>query len=88
MGVPTKRNLDCSIAWYKARLIAKGYHQRESIDYTDTISLALKSQTINVALCLSFSLLKGWPICHMDVNNTFLNGTITGEVYMKISQGF
>nr|KYP71076.1 Retrovirus-related Pol polyprotein from transposon TNT 1-94 [Cajanus cajan] len=76
-----KRNIDGSIARYKARLVAKRYHQRPGVDYNDTFSPVIKPQTIKVVLCLAIS--KGWSLSHMDINNAFLHGTIAEDIYMS-----
>lgn len=76
-----KRNTDGSIARYKARLVAKGYNQRHGIDYHDTFNLVVKPQTIKLVLCLSLS--KGWSLSQMDVNNAFLHGIISEDIYMS-----
>jgi len=66
---------DGSIARYKARLVARAFHQCLGIDYTETYSLVTKPQTIKLVLCIVLS--NGWPLCQKDVNNAFLHGSIS-----------
>ena len=81
-----KRNINGSIARYKAHLAAKGFHQRPGIDYSETYSPVIKPQTIKVVLCLAIS--HGWSLCQMDVNNAFLHGAIDEDIYMTQPVGF
>ena len=41
-----KHKADGSIEWYKARLIAKGFTQREGLDYLETFSLVAKMVSV------------------------------------------
>lgn len=81
-----KRHPNGLIVCFKARLAAKGFHQRSGIDYQGTFSPAIKPTTIRVVLCLTLKF--GWPIRRLDISNAFLNGHLVEEVYMKQPLGF
>ena len=55
-----KQLLDGSVDRYKAKLVAKGFHQRPVVDYHDTFSLVVKLTTIRLVLSLTVN--KGWSL--------------------------
>jgi hypothetical protein len=71
---------------FKAKLVAKGFDQRNGIDYTDTFSLVIKPSTIRFILSLAVHF--DWPIRQLDVSNTFLQGHLNKKVYMEQLLGF
>jgi hypothetical protein len=82
----TKRDPSGKIERYKARLMAKGYSQREGIDYNETISPVSTKDSFRVVMALvaHFDL----ELHQMDVKTTFLNGELAEDVYMFQPEGF
>ena len=62
---------------YKAKLITKGYHQRQGIGYDETISLLAmpKSKRIFLAIVAHYN----YEIWKMDVETTFRKGNLSKE---------
>lgn len=81
-----KYHPDGSIDRYKARIVAKSFHQQPGVDFTDTFSPVIKSTTIRIVLGLAVNY--DWPIRQVDVNTAFLQGHLDEEVFMCQPPGF
>jgi len=71
---------------YKARLVIKGYEQKEDIDYDETYAPVSKMATFRLILALAAQY--GWDVDHMDVETAFLNPRIDRDnIYMEMPLG-
>jgi hypothetical protein len=82
----TKHSADGSIEKYKARFVARGFSQKEGIDYEETFSPVVRYTSIRAILAI-VAVMK-WKVHQMDVKTTFLNGVVEEEVYVEQPQGF
>jgi ATP-binding cassette subfamily B (MDR/TAP) protein 1 len=71
---------------YKAKLVVKGFQQKEGIDYTEIFSLVVKLTTIR--LVLSIVATKALYLEQLDVKTAFLHGDLEEEIYMQQPKGF
>ena len=76
----TKRDSNGNIERYKARLISKGFNQKEGIGYKETFSpISTKDSFMTIMeLMAHFDL----ELYQIDVKTTFLNGNIDETIYM------
>jgi hypothetical protein len=81
-----KHVADGSIEKYKSMLVARGFSQKEGIDYEDMFSHVAKYTSIRTIIALAAKM--KWKLHQMDVKTTFVNGVIEEEVYIEQPQGF
>ena len=70
----------------KARLVAQGFNQEESIDYEETFSPAARLESIR--MLLAYACYKDFILYQMDIKNAFLNGYILEEIYVAQPPSF
>eukprot|EP00731_Ephydatia_muelleri_P016374 Em0009g798a len=81
-----KTNADGSTERFKARLVAQGYTQREGLDYDETFSPVVRSESIRSVISLACK--EGLKLHQMDVTTAFLNGELDQVIYMRQPDGF
>ncbi|GKE25493.1 retrovirus-related pol polyprotein from transposon TNT 1-94, partial [Tanacetum coccineum] len=70
----------------KARLVARGYHQEEGIDFEESFAPVARLEAVRIFL--AFAAHMNMTVYQMDVKTTFLNGILREEVYVSQPDGF
>ncbi|GKB66044.1 retrovirus-related pol polyprotein from transposon TNT 1-94, partial [Tanacetum coccineum] len=70
---------------FKARLAAKGYSQKEGIDYNEIFSSVVHHTSIRVLLSLVAH--RNLKLEKLDVKTVFLHGDLEEEIYMSQPEG-
>jgi hypothetical protein len=81
-----KHAVDGSVEKFKEIFVARGFTQKEGIDYEENFSPVARYTSIQTIISLAFVL--GWKLHQMDVKKTFLNGKIEHEVFVEQLDGF
>ena len=81
-----KRDSKGHFVRHKALLVARGFNQREGIDFHETYSPVIKLATIRVVLTLAT--VKGWKLRQLHINNAFLQGCLHDNVYVTQPPGY
>nr|GEZ70517.1 retrovirus-related Pol polyprotein from transposon TNT 1-94 [Tanacetum cinerariifolium] len=81
-----KLNEQGGILKNKARLVARGYHQEEGIDFEESFASVARLEAIRIFL--SYAAHKNMVVYQMDVKTAFLNGNLREEVYVSQPDGF
>ncbi|CAI7743439.1 unnamed protein product [Closterium sp. NIES-54] len=81
-----KSDADGNIERYKSRLVAKGYQQKEKVDYKGLFAPVVKPTTLRTLL--AGAAINGWVVKQMDVTTAFLNGIVEEEIFMAQPEGF
>ncbi|GJS64964.1 retrovirus-related pol polyprotein from transposon TNT 1-94 [Tanacetum coccineum] len=67
-------------------LIPKGYDQEECINFEESFTPVACLEAVRIFV--AYAAHKSFPIYHMDVKTTFLNGPLKEEVYVAQPDGF
>ena len=81
-----KIDMEGNVITYKAKLIAKGYRQRQGIDYDKIFSPSamLKSKRILLSIVAHY----GYDIWQIDVKMAFRKGNLSKDVYITQPEVF
>lgn len=71
---------------FKSRLVAKGYSQREGIDYNEIFAPVVKHVSIRILLQIVAA--EDLELEQLDVKTAFLHGELVEKIYMKQPEGY
>ncbi|GKA54071.1 retrovirus-related pol polyprotein from transposon TNT 1-94 [Tanacetum coccineum] len=81
-----KRDEENIVIRNKAHLVAKGYGQKEGIDFEESFAAVTRLEAVQ--LFVAYVEHKSFPVYQMDVKTSFLNGPLKEEVYVNQPNGF
>jgi hypothetical protein len=81
-----KRNEEGQVVKHKAHLVAKGYVQKEGINFNEVFTPVARLESVRLLLAIAAH--HSWEVHHMDVKSTFLNGDLKEVVYVQQRPGF
>ena len=71
---------------YKARYVARGFSQREGIDYSETFSPTARMESVRMLVQIAVQ--EDWLLHQMDVKGAYLHAPIECEVYVQQPPGY
>ena len=81
-----KRNEKGEVVKHKACLVAKGYVQKQGVDFEEVFTPVARLES--VWLLLAIAAHHSWEVYHMDVKSAFLNGELKEIIYVQQPLGF
>nr|GEZ84439.1 ribonuclease H-like domain-containing protein [Tanacetum cinerariifolium] len=78
--------LDNTVIRNKSRLVAKGYVQKEGVDFKESFAPVARLEAVQ--LFIANAAHKSFTIYEMDVKTTFVYGPLKEEVYVNQPDGF
>ncbi|GKA68427.1 retrovirus-related pol polyprotein from transposon TNT 1-94, partial [Tanacetum coccineum] len=81
-----KRDEENTVIRNKSRLVAKGYAQKEGIDFEESFAPVARLEVVR--LFIAYAAHKSFTVYQMDVKTTFLYGPLKEEVYVNQPDGF
>nr|GFD50833.1 retrovirus-related Pol polyprotein from transposon TNT 1-94 [Tanacetum cinerariifolium] len=70
----------------KSRLVAKGYAQKEGVDFEESFAPVARLKAVQ--LFIVYATYKTFTVYQMDVKSAFLYGPLKEEVYVNQPDGF
>nr|GEW64797.1 hypothetical protein [Tanacetum cinerariifolium] len=81
-----KRDEENTVIRNKYRLVAKGYAQKEAVDFKESFAPVARLEAVR--LFIAYAAHKSFTVYQMDVKTAFLYGPLKEEVYVNQPDGF
>nr|GFB56141.1 retrovirus-related Pol polyprotein from transposon TNT 1-94 [Tanacetum cinerariifolium]GFB56228.1 retrovirus-related Pol polyprotein from transposon TNT 1-94 [Tanacetum cinerariifolium] len=81
-----KRDEENTVIRNKSRLVAKGYAQKEGVDFEESFAPVARLEAVR--LFIAYAAYKSFTIYQMDVKTVFLYGPLKKKVYVNQPDGF
>nr|GFB21646.1 hypothetical protein [Tanacetum cinerariifolium] len=81
-----KHDKENTVIRNKSRLVMRGYHQEEGIDFEESFAPVARMEAIRIFL--AYDAQKSFTVFQMDVKTAFLHGTLKEDMYMCQPEGF
>ncbi|GJR67624.1 retrovirus-related pol polyprotein from transposon TNT 1-94 [Tanacetum coccineum] len=81
-----KRDEENTVIRNKSRLVAKGYAQKEGIDFEESFAPVARLEAVR--LFIAYAAHKSFTVYQMDVKTAFLYGPLKEEVYVNNPEEF
>eukprot|EP00253_Pinus_taeda_P020874 PITA_20874 len=81
-----KHGANGSAEKFKTKFVARGFSQKEGVDYDEIFASVAHYTTIRSIIALIAT--QRWNLHHMDVKTAFLHGSLKEEVYLEQPEGF
>nr|GFB03319.1 retrovirus-related Pol polyprotein from transposon TNT 1-94 [Tanacetum cinerariifolium] len=81
-----KRDEENTVIRNKSRLVAKGYAQKEGVDFEESFAPVARLEAVR--LFIAYAAHKSFTIYQMDVKTVFLYGPLKEKVYVNQPDGF
>ncbi|GJR85091.1 retrovirus-related pol polyprotein from transposon TNT 1-94 [Tanacetum coccineum] len=81
-----KTDAESMVIRNKSRLVSKGYHQEERIDFGESFAPVARLEAVRIFV--AYAAHKNFHIYQTDIKTAFLNGPLKEEVFVRQPDGF
>jgi Reverse transcriptase (RNA-dependent DNA polymerase) len=81
-----KYDADGRVERFKARLVARGFSQREGLDFEDTFAPVIRLESLRILLVFALAAMYGLT-AHLDATIAYVRSQIDKQIFMEIPEG-